>query len=136
MQFALANLCDPEEELDGRYIDDLRGTEMDPVLTRKARQEQLDAFRRRNVYEVVPRSMIPRNAKVVGIRWVETDKGVPGNAKIRSRLVAQTFATKSDPTGELFAPTPPLAATRWLISGAASNGKQGPGNERLMSTLR
>ena len=47
-------------------------------------------------------------------------------------MVAQEFANESDPTGELFAPTPPLAATRWLISGAASIGKHGPGDERLM----
>ena len=72
------------------------------------------------------------SSKIVGVRWVETDKGVPGKPKVRSRLVAQEFATEADPMGELFAPTPPLAATRWIMSGAASRGKHGPGEERLM----
>ena len=34
--------------------------------------------------------------------------------------------------GELLAPTTPPAATRWLISGGASRGRAGPGDERLM----
>ena len=46
--------------------------------------------------------------------------------------MAQEFATSADPLGELFAPTPPLAATRWLTSGAASRGRQGPGSWRLV----
>ena len=71
-------------------------------------------------------------AKIVGVRWVETDKGTPDKPKVRSRFVAQAFATEADPMGELFAPTPPLAATRWIMSGVASRGRGGPGEERLM----
>ena len=48
-------------------MDDLKGTEMDPTLTRQARQEELDEFKRRNVYEVVPRRSIPQGAEVVGV---------------------------------------------------------------------
>ena len=68
----------------------------------------------------------------MGVRWVETDKAIPEHPKVRSRLVAEEFANETDPTGDLFAPTPPLAATRWLISGAAAQGVRGPGDERLM----
>ena len=71
-------------------------------------------------------------SKIAGVRWVETDKGTPEKPKVRSWLVAQEFATEADPLGELFAPTPPLAATRWVMSGAASRGRRGPGEERLM----
>ena len=56
----------------------------------------------------------------------------PRQTKGESRLVAQEFATEADPMGELFAPTPPLAATRWIMSGVASRGRGGPGEERLM----
>ena len=37
--------------------DDLKGAEMDPKLTRAARQEELDEFRSRRVYDVVPPDM-------------------------------------------------------------------------------
>ena len=101
-----ADLCDPEEEIGGRYVDDLKGTELDPVLTTAARREELEEFRRRKVYRVVPRSAMRPGAKIVGVRWVETDKGAPGSPKVRSQLVAQEFANDTDPDGELFAPTP------------------------------
>ena len=93
-----------------------RVPELDPKLARAARQDEIDEFRRRRVYTVVPRSSMRPGAKIVGVRWVETDTGIPGAPKVRCRLVAQEFATEADPDGELFAPTPPLAATRWLIS--------------------
>lgn len=52
---------------------------------------------------------------------------------MRSRLVCQEFAYgKDDPTGSLFAPTPPLAATRLLLSDVASQGRKGPGDMRVM----
>ena len=90
LQFARVDLCTLEEEDKlGRYVDDIKGTEMDPVLTRKARREELDEFERCKVYEVIPRKDLPAGAKVVGVRWVETDKGKQGEVKIRSRLVAQ-----------------------------------------------
>ena len=90
MNFTRADLCDPEEEeLCGRYIDDLKGTEMDAKLTRAARKEELDEFRNRRVYDVVPRTSIRAGSKIVGVRWVDTDKGSPGAPRIRSRLVAQ-----------------------------------------------
>ena len=110
LNFARADLCDPEEEeLHGRFIDDIKGCELNPALTRAARREEIDEFRKRRVYDVCPRSSIPRGAKIVGVRWVETDKGSVEAPRVRSRLVAQEFATSADPLGELFAPTPPLA---------------------------
>ena len=132
LNFSRADLCDPEEKVGGIYVDDLKGDELDPQLAMAARRDELEEFRRRKVYSVVPRSAMRPGAKIVGVRWVETDKGTQGCPKVRCRLVAQEFTTEADPDGELFAPTPPLAATRWLISGAASQGRKGPGSERLM----
>ena len=37
----------------------------------------------------MPRSSMRNGAKIVGVRWVDTDKGGPGCPKVRSRLVAQ-----------------------------------------------
>ena len=44
----------------------------------------------------------------------------------------QEFAIGNDPDGDLFAPTPPLGATRLLFSNLASKGRNGPGNHRAM----
>ena len=63
LQFSMADLCDPEKESAGRDVDDVRSTEMDPMLTRQARQEQLDEFKRRNVYKVVPEEVDPSRSK-------------------------------------------------------------------------
>ena len=136
-EFSRPDLCDPAEIAadveSGEYVDDVKGGTLDPRLARAARQEELEVFRQRNVYKVVPRSSVPRGAKIVGVRWVETDKGTGGVPKVRSRLVCQEFAYgKDDPTGALFAPTPPLAATRLLLSGVASQGRHGSSNVRAM----
>ena len=128
-------MCCPVEaandEKSGIYWDDVKGGEIDPALARAARQEELQIFRQRRVYDVVPRSRVPPGKRVIGVRWVETDKGVAGSPKIRSRLVCQEFAF-GNATAEMFAPTPPLSATRYVVSDLASRSKHGPGDHRLM----
>ena len=43
MNFSREDLCDPvEEELHGRYIDDIKGCELDPTLARAARKEEIE----------------------------------------------------------------------------------------------
>ena len=114
-------------------MDDVKGGDLDPALVRLARKEEIDIFKSRNVYDVVPRSSLPAGAKIVGVRWVETNKGTDESPRVRSRLVCQEFAFGGDPTGEMFAPTPPLGATRLLLSGLASRGGGGgPGTFRAM----
>ena len=66
----------------------------------------------------------------VGVRWVDRNKGSEGTQDIRSRLVAQEFATK-DREG-LFAATPPLGAARAMLSLAASQGVRRPGHYHVM----
>ena len=67
---------------------------------------------------------------VVGVRWVDRNKGTPDAPDVRSRLVAQEFASK-DKEG-LFAATPPLGAARALLSIAASQGRNRPGHHQVM----
>ena len=62
---------------------------------------------------------------------METDKGVPGKPEVRSRMVCQEFA-RGHTLDDMFALTPPLVATRWLLSELASCGRDGPGDQRLM----
>ena len=93
--------------------------------------EVVEVFKQRQVYTVVPRSSMRNGGKLVGVRWVEVNKGTDSSPKVRSRLVCQEFNANGDHPDELFAPTPPLAATRWLISEAASQGHR-DGVLRLM----
>ncbi len=58
--------------------------------------------------------------KIVGIRWVFIKKG----DKVRCRLVAQEFAG-SDKREDLYAGTPPLSATRYLLSDSVSREASG-----------
>ena len=85
MGFERVDLIDPEEEAnianierEGVYWDDIKETALDPVLAKKAWREEIEVFKERRVYEVVPRSSIGAGSKLIGVRWVETDKSQPG----------------------------------------------------------
>ena len=69
--------------------------------------------------------------KFIGVRWVDTNKGTSEEPEVRSRLVGQEFAT-GPRRDELYAPTPPLAAARLLLSLCASKGRRGMGSWRIL----
>ena len=114
----------------GWCVDDVRGGELPMELVREGRREEMQGFAQRRVYDVRPRwEATSRGLKVVGVRWVDTLKG----GKARCRLVCQDFNNDKNKTDEMFAPTPPLMATRWLCSCAASQGTGGLGRKTLMT---
>ena len=86
-------------------------------------------FEEMGVYEYVSRAEALRSSrgKLVGVRWVDVLKG----DLVRSRLVAQEFASK-EAREDLFAATPPLSATKYVISEVASRGRDGPHEWRVM----
>ena len=59
------------------------------------------------------------------------NKGAKEVPKVRSRLIGQEFA-HGERRDDLLAPTPPLAAGRFLLSTCASQGKRGPGDYRIL----
>ena len=93
MDFSRPDTCDPKEdkiiENSGQYIDDLKGAVLDSELTKNARAEEMEVFIKRRVYDVIPKSKLPKDAKVVGVHWVDTNKGSEAEPRIRSRSVAQ-----------------------------------------------
>jgi len=133
----LEDMCDPTEEEDiqeslkGR--DDVTGKAIDPMLIQKARREELEGFAEFEVYEYVRREVARRDAggKFVGTRWVDHNKGTDMVPEVRSRLVGQEFA-RGEVRDDLFAATPPLTATRLILSAVASRGRKGPGDHRVM----
>ena len=99
-------------------------------LVREARRGEMEGFNSRRVYTVKPRSeALQKGAKIVGVRWVDTWK----NDGVRSRLVCQDFKREKGKCDEMFAPTPPLLASRWLCSKMASQSRAGPKEGRLMA---
>ena len=64
----------------------------------------------------------------MGTRWVFVKKG----DNVRCRLVAQEFAG-SDKREDLYAGTPPLSATKYLLSDSVSRGAKGYGGTSLRS---
>jgi len=131
------DMCDPEEEeivrQSLRGIDDVSGKPIDPVLIKRARQEEMIGFKDFEVYEYVLRKTAERDpeGKFVGTRWVDVNKGTEQTPEVRSRLVGQEFA-KGEVRDDLFAATPPLVASRLLLSNLASRGRGGPGVHRAM----
>jgi len=119
-----------EMGVDWKYIDDVSGDELDAKMVRKARQEEMETFKIMNVYVHVSREEVrkSKSGKTIGVRWVDTKKA---DGRHRSRLVAQEFAQLGD-RDDLFAATPPLAATKFILSELASHGQGGPGIERIM----
>jgi len=116
-----------EEGVQGwEFIDDTTGKVLNKKLVSKARILEMKTFREMKVYEYAERREVERSGgKLVGVRWVDVMKG----DDVRSRLVAQEYAGKND-REDLFAGTPPLAATKMVISSVAS--RQGKQKHKLM----
>ena len=76
------------------------------------------------MYDVVPESeQRETGGKIIGTRWVDTNKGDSVNPECRSRLVGREFNVGKYDT--LYAATPPLEALRVILSNAASWHKDG-----------
>jgi len=107
-----------EENLaSGYFIDDSTGVKLSDRLVLEGRALEMKTFQEMKVYEYVRRDEFKRNGvgKIVGVRWVDIMKG----NIVRSRLVAQEFAGKEE-RDDLFAATPPLSATKYILSEVAS----------------
>ena len=115
---------------DGYCVDDVRGGTLPLEWVKEGRRSEMEGFGARKVYEIRPRvEATSKGARVVGVRWVDTLKG----DKVRSRLVAQDFNNDRVRSDEMFAATPPLVASRYLVSRMASQQAGGLGDLRLMA---
>ena len=119
-----------EIEIDWSYVDDVTGKELDREKVAEARTMEMKTFHDMNVYEHVTREEMNNDEgikKKIGVRWVDVEKA---DGTVRSRLVAQEFA-KGQNRDDLFAGTPPLSATKFVLSELASEGEEGPGSKRI-----
>ena len=78
--------------------DDVTGEYINPQLIWDARQDELRGFEKQEVYVRVPRWKAKSDPEgvVVGVRWVDCNKGSSEAPDVRSRLVAQEFASKDN----------------------------------------
>ena len=115
--------------------DDVTNAPLNPVLMRKAREVEMEYFERLGVYERVPRShQVAIGGKIIGVRWVDVNKGDSTDPDYRSRLVGREFAIGRDDA--LYAATPPLEALRLIISHAAAIPDDGPRRTIMINDVR
>ncbi len=103
--------------------DDVTGNELDPKFTVKARQEEMEQFRKHKVYEKVKEEVCWQitGKAPIGTRWIDINKGDELSPDHRSRLVAQQVKYNSKEKNK-FAATPPLEAQKLLFSMAVTEG--------------
>ena len=85
-----------------------------------AELEQLDKF---GTWTLVPRSQMlqdPRG-KTIDTRWVMVNRGTDVKPKVKARLVAKEFRTKTGRGESLFSGTPGLASIKMLLSDVATD---------------
>ena len=71
-------------------IDDVSGEELDPTLMKEARQMEMKYVEEMKVYDRVPRAQQKETGgKIIGVRWVDVNKGDATKTDYRSRLVGQ-----------------------------------------------
>ena len=91
-----------------------------PLVT-AAKKTELDQLQKMGTWKEVPRSQMEADpeAKKIDTRWVLVNKGTEVNPKVKARLVAKEFRTKSG--GEsLFSGTPGLGSIKLLLSDVAT----------------
>ena len=71
-----------------KYVsDDVSGADLDPKLVKAGRAVEMGFFENMVVYDRVPRAeQKETRGKVIGTKWIDTNKGDIDNPKIRSRL--------------------------------------------------
>ena len=104
---------------DYEFIDDISAKPLEKNKAIEARRLEIEFFRRKQVYEKVPRSQAA-GRNVISTRWLDVNKGDQQRLNYRARLVGRELKLK-DKRLDLFAATPPLETLRLLCSMCASN---------------
>ena len=109
--------------------------EFDPTLVWKAKQDELESFKRLNVYRPVLRDSMVETGAMISTKWVITNKGTTAEPKIKARFVGREFNDKSM-LGELFAGTPGLSVFRYLLSRLATWTRSGLRRSALVMDVK
>ena len=102
--------------------DNVTGQRLDPAKVLVARTEELEFMDKLDVMTEVPleQCWLETNAKPVGTKWVDINKGDDARVELRARLVAMELKSQQVRAGisrdDVFSATPPLEAVRLLLS--------------------
>ena len=89
-----------------------------------AMDKELQTLQDKQVFKLVHVRDVPRDAEVLGTRWVLSDKIKSDRSVVcKARLVAQGYV-QDLPKDEVFSPTTSLHAVRLLIANAAYTGRR------------
>ena len=98
--------------------DDVKGGKLIPSKVKAARGREMRFVKERKIYEYYQKKMDSdlgsEDPPLVGVRWVDTNKGDAQDPNYRRRLVAQEF--RKSHMESIFAGTPPLEAFRLLLA--------------------
>jgi hypothetical protein len=134
------NIEETEHNFQEFAYDDVRWNELDPILVREARQEEVDYIEGRKIYDVVDigESWATTGKGPTSVKWVDTNKAdVDQPVNIRSRLVARDFRDKKKKDREdLYAATPPIESQRCLCSEATRKRDDGKIKKMLYIDVR
>ena len=106
----------------GETRDSTTGEILDPAKVVEGCEEEMGVMYQMRVWDRVTREEARKDVEgeIGGTRLVFVKK----NDKVRCRFVAQDFAG-DDKREDLYAGTPPLSATRYLLSDSVSRGIRG-----------
>ena len=98
--------------------DDVRNEHFVPELVHAARALVMEYFHTLRVYEKDSREdQMATGANLIGVRWVDVNKGDALDVNYRLRLVGRELNVGRDDA--LYASTPPLAVRRLIVSRGA-----------------
>lgn len=86
---------------------------------RTSRQMELDDLKKREVFKVVDRNIVPPGMRIYGTKWVDSIKTVAGKKIYKSRLVAQNFRDYAATSISTSSPTVSRCGQRIAIATAA-----------------
>ena len=116
--------------------DDVTNAELLPELIKQAREVEMGYFAKFGVYEYATKAQQQQQTfgKMIGIRWVDVNKGDSEEPEYRSRLVGRELNEGKDKA--LCAATPRLDALRIIISHAATYHDDGPQRVIMINDVR
>ena len=99
---------------DLEFVDDCnRGVRPDRQAVIRAMMEELEFFKKMNVYRMIKRKdAFVSGSKLISTKWVDTNKRTIENPNIRCRLVGREI--RRSKKSEYFTATPPLEVTKIL----------------------
>ena len=109
----------------------MSGVELDLKKVVEARKLELSYIDEKEVWvKITRKEAIRRGIKIIGVRWIDVNKGDAIHPNYRSRLVGKEFNNYKDLS--IFAATPPLEALRFIISEAATTEGSNKDNDKVV----